>query len=170
MPRNKIYNFNKPNCISVRARIIHTLLPCVMWWHARWWSGMHTDVSEKPVLCTLYFEKWDSTILQNSYARQHGVTSQMTVILMLISKITLNFTNTKCFQKLRISNTVKISLYKRLLVEILFHIWLDPPVKKHRCPFYRVHEEGSFIAQKSCTHREVFWQLNCSETRQKYIR
>ena len=146
MPRNKICNFNKPNYISVRARIIRSLLPCAMWRHARWWTGEHTDVSEKSVFLTLYFEKGDDMFLQNSYAKRHGVTSQMTVIVIVIAKITLNFTSTEWYQKLRIRNTEKIFLYKYLVVKILFHIWLDPSVKKYRCPCYLYHEESSFTA------------------------
>ena len=60
--------------------------------------------------------------LQNSYAKRHGVTSQMTVIVIVIAKITLNFTSTEWYQKLRIRNTEKIFLYKYLVVKILFHI------------------------------------------------
>jgi hypothetical protein len=88
----------------------------------------------------------EDTFLQNPYAKLHGVTSQMTGTVIVIAKITLNFTNTNWFQKLRISDTVKIFLYKHLVVKILFHICLEPPVKKYRCPYYRYHGEGSFIA------------------------
>ena len=110
MPRNKICNFNKPNCIAVRAGLIHRLLPCAMWRQSRWCTGKHTDVSKKSVLFTFYFEKGENTFLQNSYAK-HGVTSQIITIVIIIAKITLNLINTKWFQKLRISDTVKIFLY-----------------------------------------------------------
>jgi len=59
IPRNKIKNVIsiKPKFIVVRARIIRRLLPCAMLLQARCWTGEHTDVSEKSVLFTLYFEK-----------------------------------------------------------------------------------------------------------------
>jgi hypothetical protein len=88
MPRNKVCNFNKPNCISVRARIIRSMLSCAIWRHANWWTDENTDVSEKSVLLTFYLKKGDVTFLQNSYAKLHGVTSQMTVILIVVAKIT----------------------------------------------------------------------------------
>jgi len=50
----------------------------------------------------------------------------MTAIVIVIAKISLNFTNTKWFQKLRISNKVKIFLYKPNSEDIISYL-VRPP-------------------------------------------